>query len=109
MLIVDAQLSPHLAIWIQNTFSIEAYSVSFLNKKTASDEEIFSFAKEKSAIILTKDSDFVTLLERLGSPPKLIWITCGNTSNVKMKEILASKFYELMDVLESSDLVELSD
>jgi predicted nuclease of predicted toxin-antitoxin system len=37
---------------------------------------------------MTKDSDFVALLDRFGPPPQVIWITCGNTSNARLKEIL---------------------
>jgi predicted nuclease of predicted toxin-antitoxin system len=37
---------------------------------------------------MTKDSDFVDLVERLGPPPQIIWLTCGNTSNLRLREIL---------------------
>ena len=37
---------------------------------------------------MTKDSDFVLLLDKLGAPPQVIWVTCGNTSNARLKEVL---------------------
>jgi hypothetical protein len=32
---------------------------------------------------MTKDRDFVEMLQRLGPPPKVAWVTCGNTSNAR--------------------------
>jgi predicted nuclease of predicted toxin-antitoxin system len=39
--------------------------------------------------VMTKDSDFVDLVERLGSPPQVIWLTYGNTSNARLRHILS--------------------
>ncbi len=47
---------------------------------------------------MTKDSDFVLLLDRLGAPPQVIWITCGNTSNARLKEILANNLPKGLEV-----------
>ena len=38
--------------------------------------------------MITKDRDFVELLGRLGPPPKIIWITCGNTSNTRQAQAM---------------------
>lgn len=62
-----------------------------------------------NAVVMTKDEDFVQLLHRLGSPHKIIWITCGNTSNNRMKEILASNLEKALKLLDVSDIVEISD
>lgn len=59
MLIIDAQLSPHLANWIKEQFGIEAYSAKYLGLRDAEDLEIFLEAKRLNAIVLTKDEDFV--------------------------------------------------
>ncbi|MBU3661515.1 MAG: hypothetical protein FGM14_16750 [Flavobacteriales bacterium] len=109
MFIIDAQLSPHLAKWLSDEFKVEAYSLTFLQMQFLDDLSIYNFAKEKKAIIITKDLDFVQLQNRLGSPPKIIFVTCGNTSNMKMKEILKSKFELINELLELNELVELTD
>ncbi|MCA0364180.1 MAG: DUF5615 family PIN-like protein [Bacteroidetes bacterium] len=49
---------------------METYSASFLNLQNADNLEIFEFAKQKNAIIITKDDDFLKLIEKFGSPPK---------------------------------------
>ena len=45
MIIIDAQLSPHLAAWIEKNFTIKAFSVGYLGLRDASDQQIFDFAK----------------------------------------------------------------
>ena len=69
---IDAQLSPALAPWLSDTFAVEAFSVQRLGLRDASDEKIFFAARAEKAIMITKDRDFVQLLERLGPPPKVI-------------------------------------
>jgi len=85
---IDAQLSPALAPWISDTFAIEAFSVQRLGLRNASDEEIFFAARTEKVVVLTKDSDFLNLLQRFGPPPQIVWITCGNIPNAVMREIL---------------------
>ncbi|SEJ82966.1 Predicted nuclease, contains PIN domain, potential toxin-antitoxin system component [Dyadobacter sp. SG02] len=87
MIILDAQLPPALAVWITENFENPCFSAQFLDLRHAADEEIFAFSKTKNAIVITKDDDFVSLLNRFGSPPKVIWLTCGNTSKNRLKEI----------------------
>jgi predicted nuclease of predicted toxin-antitoxin system len=108
-IIVDAQLSPHLAVWISQQFEMEAFSVKFLGLRDADDTTIFEKARELNAIVLTKDNDFLRLLDEKGSPPKIIWVTCGNTSNDRMREILIQHLENALKLLETADLVEMTD
>jgi predicted nuclease of predicted toxin-antitoxin system len=59
-----------------------------LRLRDSTDGEVFLRAREAGAVIMTKDEDFVFLLEKLGAPPQIIWLTCGNTSNAELKRIL---------------------
>ena len=77
---LDAQLPPALAPWLAETFSIEANAVRDLGLLESTDETIFAAARKAAAIVMTKDRDFLRLLEQFGPPPRVIWITCGNTS-----------------------------
>lgn len=57
---------------------------------------------------MTKDSDFVMLLEEFGPPPRVIWLTCGNTSNARLKQILTNALPRAIELLESGEpLVEV--
>jgi predicted nuclease of predicted toxin-antitoxin system len=106
---VDAQMSPAVAAWISSNFSIEAVAVRDLGLRDAKDKEIFQAARLKNAVVMTKDSDFVLLLERLGPPPQVILVTCGNSSNARLKEILTKILPKTIELLESGErLVEIN-
>jgi predicted nuclease of predicted toxin-antitoxin system len=107
---IDAQISSHLAMWITKTLTIDAYSLEYLNLDEAEDETIFMAAREANVVVITKDEDFVHLQKRLGTPPKMIWITCGNTSNEHLRLILENTLLPALSLLESGEsLVEIKD
>ncbi len=109
MIWIDAQMSPMIAAWISAYFPVKALAVRDIGLRDAEDREIFLEARKQSAIVMTKDSDFVTLQNELGSPPKIIWITCGNTSNARLKEILTATLSNAMELIDASeDLVEIN-
>jgi predicted nuclease of predicted toxin-antitoxin system len=106
---IDAHLSPAISVWITATFGISALALRDIGLRDAEDTEIFEAAKAQGIIFITKDSDFVDLVTRFGSPPQIILLTCGNTSNDRLKEILSSKLAEALDLLRSGEpLVEIS-
>jgi len=105
---IDAQMSPAIAAWI-SSFAVKAVAVRDLGLREATDEEIFSAVKREKVIVMTKDSDFVLLLDRLGPPPQVIWIRCGNTSNARLREILTRTLPKALAILNSGErLVEIS-
>jgi predicted nuclease of predicted toxin-antitoxin system len=105
---LDAQLPPILSGWIESTCFIRAIPVRDLGLRDASDREIFFAARDAAAIVMTKDSDFASLLDRLGPPPQLIWITAGNTSNRQLMHLLGSTLHKAIALLESGErLVEI--
>ena len=85
---VDAQLPPALAPWIKERFQIEPRAVRDFSLRHAKDHMIHRAAHEAGVIVMTKDDDFVRLLEQFGPPPQVLWITCGNTSNARLQAIL---------------------
>lgn len=105
---IDAHLSPEIATWITMTLGITAIPLRDLGLRDAEDTEIFALAKAENIILMTKDSDFVELVNRLGSPPKVIWLTCGNTSNYELRKILKVTLPQVMIQLQmGKDLVEI--
>lgn len=106
---IDAHLSPTIAIWIADTFGVTAVALRDIGLRDAEDPEIFEVAKAQGAIFMTKDRDFVDLVDRLGVPPQIIWLTCGNTSNARLREILSATLLEALELLRSGEkLVEIS-
>ena len=105
---VDAHLSPGIARWLAATFGIEAKPVRDTGLRDAEDEVIFFEARKAGAVVITKDSDFVSLLERHGPPPQVIWLTCGNTSDAELRRIFTARFREAMRLIEGGEsLVEI--
>ncbi|HXU35052.1 MAG TPA: DUF5615 family PIN-like protein [Blastocatellia bacterium] len=106
---IDAQLSPALANWIETTLGIQARALRDVGLRNATDREIFRAARAANAIVMTKDSDFVTLHNQLGAPPQVIWLTCGNTSNQYLRTLLTTALPKALVLLEGGeDLVEIS-
>jgi predicted nuclease of predicted toxin-antitoxin system len=105
---VDAQLSPRLASWMSANFPVQASALRDIDLRDAEDADIFDLAKLANAVIMTKDSDFVDLLERKGSPPRVIWLTCGNTSEFALQTILQKHLFAALTMLEAGEtLVEI--
>jgi predicted nuclease of predicted toxin-antitoxin system len=106
---IDAQLSPRLAQWIADQVAVEAVAVRELGLRDAGDMEIFRAACEADVVVLTKDADFPHLLSQHGPPPKIIWLTCGNTSNSRLEEILSHALVKAMRLLEAGEaMVQIS-
>jgi len=106
---VDAQMSPAIATWISRNYAVSAVAIRDLGLRDAHDKEIFEAARQEKAVVMTKDSDFVLLLDKLGPPPQVIWVTCGNTSNARLKEILTNTLAKALDLLNSGEkLVEIN-
>ncbi len=107
---IDAQLTPLLARWLQDEFGVVAYAVRDLGLRDAKDKQIFEAARDAGAVVITKDSDFVELVMRFGTPPQVLWLTCGNTSNKRLRQIFQTKFAEALELLKQSEpVVEISD
>jgi predicted nuclease of predicted toxin-antitoxin system len=57
---------------------------------------------------MSKDSDFLRLLDENGPPPQVIWVTCGNTSNRRMREVLRAVLPRVVEALQAGEaLVEI--
>ena len=102
---LDAQLSPAMATWIGAQFSVSAVAVRDLGLREAKDREIFFAARQARAVVMTKDIDFVRLIEELCPPPQVIWLTCGNTSNARLKEILMQTLAKSIDLVQAGESI----
>ncbi|MEB3278666.1 MAG: DUF5615 family PIN-like protein [Lyngbya sp.] len=106
---IDAQLPPALANWLNETFPVEATTLRDLGLRDAKDLDIFEAARVANAVIVTKDSDFVDLVCRLGTPPQILWLTCGNVTNQNLKRLLTATFPDALEKLQQGEaVVEIS-
>ncbi len=106
----DAQLPPTLASWLTDTKGIEATALRDLGLRDARDIEIFEAARAANAVIMTKDSDFVDLACRLGRPPQILWLTCGNVTNRNLRQLLTITLPNALERLRQGEvIVEISN
>lgn len=80
-----------------------------LGLRNAKDKDIFAAASQAEAIVMTKDADFVEMVDRLGPPPAVIWLTCGNTSNSALRVLLRGTLPRAIELIGRGDvLIEIS-
>jgi predicted nuclease of predicted toxin-antitoxin system len=94
--LVDAQLPPALAQWIELQ-GCGAEHVAFALTPTARDAAIVKYAVEYGAAIVTKDSDFLIL----APPPPLVLVTTGNISNRALLELFQDRFSSVITAIAS--------
>ena len=105
---VDAQLPPALARWFVAECHLAAHHVQDLGFLRSADRAIFSAARTENAVVVTKDSDFVRLLEEQGPPPRVVWVTCGNRSNADLIALFAAAWPRAATLLAGGEpLVEI--
>lgn len=108
--LIDAQLPPALAQYLVKKFDVEAIPIRDLGLRDASDRSIFDAARLRDATVITKDSDFVELLERLGPPPRVVWVTCGNSSNAHLRGVFDATFGDALKLLAAgAAVIEIAD
>ena len=108
---LDAQLSPRLAQWMAETFGVECVHVRDLGLRHAEDAAVFHQAREAGTgtVVMTKDEDFVDLVERLRVPPQVLWVRCGNMSNARFKSVLLGTLRDAIALLENGEpIVEIN-
>jgi len=110
MIWLDAHLSPALATWLAEEMGQPAAHLRTLGLRHAKDREIFTAACAANALLITKDADFVEMVQRLGPPPAIIWLTCGNTSNNALRSLLKTALPRATELIAGGEsLVEISD
>lgn len=106
---LDAHISPILCRWIRRQFAVDAMHVRDLGLREAEDPEIFDKAREAQVVVFTKDEDFVDLVGRLGTPPQVLWLRCGNMPNARLWAVLSRALPDAIELLRQGEpVVEIS-
>lgn len=87
----------------------DATHVQFHSLTETDDNVIWNFAKTQNFCIVTQDADFAERSRLYGSPPKVIWLRCGNAPTSRVEAILragADAIRELMSSI-TLDCLEL--
>jgi predicted nuclease of predicted toxin-antitoxin system len=96
-LLLDQNLSFKIASYLSD-LNIEVTHLRHFSLETASDSEVWDFAKRNGFIIVTMDSDFSHLSALHGPPPLLIWLRCGNQPTLAIADKLRSNWGAILDL-----------
>lgn len=101
--LIDAQLSPRLAEYLRG-LGHEAEHVALCLGERTPDRQVADYAVTTSAVLVSKDADFVELVERRGVP-SLLWVRTGNSSHHLLVARLKSQWTRLLAELDAGKLI----
>jgi predicted nuclease of predicted toxin-antitoxin system len=89
-ILLDANISYKLVNKLNPIFG-ECAHVDLIGLNVpAQDADIWKYAQKNGYIIITKDNDFLDLLEIKGYPPKIVLLRSGNNSSKALMELLTN-------------------
>ncbi len=68
-----------------------------LGLDTATDTELWDYARDNNYFIVSKDTDFRNHSVIHGYPPKVIWIRIGNCMTRAVEQILRKHYAEIIE------------
>jgi predicted nuclease of predicted toxin-antitoxin system len=86
-LLFDENLGSVLCARLTDLFPGSAH-VRLLGLTRASDRTIWERAKADGFVIVSLDADFADMAALFGSPPKVIWLRCGNQRSAAIEKLL---------------------
>ena len=105
-LLFDQNISFKITTLLLTVFP-EAKQVRELDLENATDIEIWNYARNNNYCIVTFDSDFIDISNLKGTPPKVIWLRCGNTTTKSIAQKMIDQKNEIIDFLLSNEIAFL--
>lgn len=102
--LVDNQLPPALAHLIQTELGSSALHVSDVGLRDASDAEVWSYASQIQAVLISKDEDFADIVIQVPTA-KLIWVRIGNCRKIVLLNLFRQLWPRILELLETGDRV----
>ncbi len=102
-LLFDQNISRQLVKELDDLFPASNH-VYLLGLHTASDEEVWNYARNNDFTIVTQDSDFNERSLVYDYPPKVIWLRTGNTTTANIKYLLKEHSQEILLFEKDSNL-----
>ena len=106
--LVDAQLPRLLARELAASGHDAIHTLDLPAGNQTHDMDIVALAIRENRIVVTKDNDFVVSFHLHGAPPKLLLVSTGNISNVKLSHLMAANMALLEKAFSQHSFVELS-
>lgn len=102
-LLFDQNLSRKLVTRLADVFPDSSH-VQFHELAEKTDTEIWEFARTSDFCIVTQDADFAERSRLYGSPPKVVWLRCGNAPTSQVEAILRAGAEAIQELLTNSNL-----
>ncbi|CAA9569964.1 hypothetical protein AVDCRST_MAG81-1474 [uncultured Synechococcales cyanobacterium] len=102
-LLFDQNLSRKLVARLADVFPGSSH-VQFHGLEEKTDTEIWEFAKVNDFCIVTQDADFAERSRLYGSPPKVVWLRCGNTPTKQVEVLLRFGIEAIQELLNNQSL-----
>ena len=94
-LLFDHNLSHKLVRRLADIFP-DSTQTRLLNFSSAEDSAIWRYAKENGFVVVTLDKDFSELALQRGTPPKIIWLRCGNCTVAEVDRLLRANIQDVL-------------
>ncbi len=104
-LLFDANLSPKLVDRLAELFPNSTHVFNTGMARFCSDERIWGYAKTNSFTIVTADSDFLTLAETNGAPPRVVRLENCNYKTARVEAILRKNALRITELESSSQSI----
>lgn len=101
-LLFDQNLSYRLCRTLADLFP-ESMQVKSAGLEQASDDAIWEFARRGGFAIVTLDADFYDMAALRRSPPKVLWLRCGNQPTATVHDLLHAHAELIASFLESAE------
>jgi len=89
-LLFDENLSPQLPERLTAEFPGSSH-VRSVGLRGAEDTTIWEYAAQHGFVIISKDNDFRQLSFLKGPPPKVVWLSIGNTGTESILQLLRDR------------------
>jgi len=86
-LLLDENLSRKLVDYLADIFPNSSH-VELLGMRGHTDTEIWNLAKQDGYVLMSKDDDFRQRSFVYGAPPKVIWLSVGNSGTSAIHQLL---------------------
>jgi len=103
-LLVDAQLPPALARMLADQ-GHEAEHVVDIGPGDASDGDLWQYALENQAVVITKDEDFSDMAAVRSPAPVIVWVRVGNTTRRGLLEWFQPLLGQVVEMVEAENRV----
>ncbi len=108
LFLIDANLPPALAVALTQA-GHRGLHVEEAGLRNSDDDEIWTYALQQGAIVITKDEDFPDRCLRSTTTPIVVWLRIGNCRNPELLAWFLPLLAEVIARIESGDrLIEVN-